>query len=125
MSDELDQRVRLAAFQWLRAQMDVIGEVLPRSVLGEGFVLDGRRVPLLGPQGIFKPQVMTEAPLSTPRSRVNTAMAWDPVAFSVTRTAGQIRRTRTTVGYAERWSGSSRGDDLIDGRPVQPLMSTG
>lgn len=64
MSAELDQRVRLAAFQWLRAQMDVIGEVLPRALLAEGFVFDGVRVPLLGPQGIFKPQVMTEAPLS-------------------------------------------------------------
>jgi len=64
VSGELDQRVRLAAFQWLRAQMDVIGDVLPRSVLAEGFVLDGERVPLLGPQGIFKPRMMTEAPLS-------------------------------------------------------------
>jgi putative restriction endonuclease len=64
MNLELDQRVRLAAFQWLRAQMDVIGEVLPRSILAQGFVLDGERVPLLGPQGIFKPRVMTEAPLS-------------------------------------------------------------
>lgn len=64
MSDQVDQRVRLAAFQWLRAQMDVIGEVLPRSLLAQGFVFDGARVPLLGPQGIFKPQVMTEAPLS-------------------------------------------------------------
>jgi putative restriction endonuclease len=63
VSGELDQRVRLAAFQWLRAQMDVHGEVLPRSVLAQGFELDGRRVPLLGPQGIFKPAVC-EAPLS-------------------------------------------------------------
>ena len=39
--------------------MDVLGDVLPRSNLAEGFVLDGVRVPLLGPQGIFKPGVMT------------------------------------------------------------------
>ena len=64
MSPELDQRVRLAAFQWLRAQMDVHGEVLSRSLLAEGFLFDGVRVPLLGPQGIFKPGIMTEAPLS-------------------------------------------------------------
>ena len=64
MSTELDQRVRLAAFQWLRAQMDVHGDVLPRSILAEGFVFEGTRVPLLGPQGIFKPGLMTEAPLS-------------------------------------------------------------
>lgn len=64
MSQERDHRVRLAAFQWLRAQMDVIGEVLPRSLLAEGFIFEGVRVPLLGPQGIFKPAIMTEAPLS-------------------------------------------------------------
>jgi putative restriction endonuclease len=61
---DLDQRVRLAAFQWLRAQMDIHGDVLPRSILAEGFVLDGVRVPLIGPQGIFKPGIMRQAPLS-------------------------------------------------------------
>jgi putative restriction endonuclease len=63
VNGELDLRVRLAAFQWLRAQMDVHGEVLPRTILAEGFAFDGRRVRLLGPQGIFKPAVC-EAPLS-------------------------------------------------------------
>jgi putative restriction endonuclease len=64
MSADRDQRVRLMAFQWLRAQMDVIGDVLPRSILSEGFMFEGTRVPLVGPQGIFKPGIMTEAPLS-------------------------------------------------------------
>lgn len=64
MSEERDHRIRLAAFQWLRAHMDTIGELLPRSLLAEGFVFEGVRVPLLGPQGIFKPALMTEAPLS-------------------------------------------------------------
>jgi putative restriction endonuclease len=63
VTGDLDQRVRLAAFQWLRSQMDLLGEVLPRSVLEQGFVFDGRRVPLLGPQGIFKP-ALCDAPLS-------------------------------------------------------------
>ncbi len=44
--------------------MELHGEVLPRTLLAEGFVVDGVRVPLLGPQGIFKPRIMTEAPLS-------------------------------------------------------------
>ena len=44
--------------------MDVYGEVLPRFLLANGFMFDGRRVPLIGPQGIFKPGVMTETPLS-------------------------------------------------------------
>jgi putative restriction endonuclease len=59
----LDMRVRLAAFQWLAAQMDVHGETLPRSVLAQGFEFEGQRVPLLGPQGIFKPRI-SELPLS-------------------------------------------------------------
>ncbi len=78
VSGELDQRVRLAAFQWLRAQMDVHGEVLPRALLAEGFVLDGRRVPLLGPQGIFKP-ALCEVPLSiTTSPRSPYADSWTP-----------------------------------------------
>ena len=79
MSDQLDQRVRLAAFQWLRAQMDVIGEVLPRSLLAEGFVFEGMRVPLLGPQGIFKPRILSDAPLSiTTAPRGPYDDAWGP-----------------------------------------------
>lgn len=78
VSGELDQRARLAAFQWLRAQMDVHGEVLPRSLLAEGFTLDGVRVPLLGPQGIFKPRVC-DVPISiTTAPRGPYDDAWSP-----------------------------------------------
>ena len=58
-----DARVRAAAFDWLSTQVSIHGDVLPRSTLAQGFELDGRRVPLLGPQGIFKPSLM-EVPLS-------------------------------------------------------------
>lgn len=78
MSGELDQRVRLAAFQWLRAQMGVYGEVLPRTILAEGFTIDGRRVPLIGPQGIFKP-ALCELPLSiTTSPKSPYADSWTP-----------------------------------------------
>lgn len=59
----VDSRVRAAAFEWLQDQVARHGDVLPRPVLAEGFRLDGVRVPLIGPQGIFKPQVL-RAPLS-------------------------------------------------------------
>jgi putative restriction endonuclease len=59
-----DARVRKAAFDWLSAQVSRHGDVLPRTLLSEGFQFDGVRVPLLGPQGIFKPRVLAEAPLS-------------------------------------------------------------
>lgn len=53
-----DTRIRAAAFEVLRELVDKHGDVLPRSELTEGFMLDGRRVPFMGPQGIFKPGVM-------------------------------------------------------------------
>lgn len=65
-----DSRIRTAAFEWLLEQARQHGDVLSRTLLSEGFLLDGIRVPLVGPQGIFKPKVLHEAPLSittTPR----------------------------------------------------------
>ena len=53
-----DARVRSAAFDWLTEQVSVYGDVLPRRLLAEGFRFEQRRVPLVGPQGIFKPAVM-------------------------------------------------------------------
>ena len=60
----LDRNVRLATFGWLGEQVSLHGDVLPRAVLADGFRFDGVRVPLLGPQGIFKPKILDEAPLS-------------------------------------------------------------
>ena len=56
--------MRLAAFRFLEEQTVVHGDVLPRSVLAEGFLFEGRRVPLLGPQGIFRPAVLPDMPIS-------------------------------------------------------------
>lgn len=78
IDQQIDQRVRMAAFQWLRAQADLHGDVLPRAILAEGFDFDGVRVPLLGPQGIFKPRVLSAAPLSittAPRGPYHDTMA--------------------------------------------------
>lgn len=59
-----DARVRAATFEWLSDQLVRHGDILPRQILAAGFMLDGVRVPLLGPQGIFKPRVLSEVPLS-------------------------------------------------------------
>src|SRR5262245_12014473 len=60
-----DMRVRLAAFRFLDEQVRLHGEVLPLGVLRQGFVLDERRVPIMsGTQGIFKPAILPEMPLS-------------------------------------------------------------
>jgi putative restriction endonuclease len=59
-----DARIRLASFCWLTAQVARQGDVLPWKVLLDGFVFDDQRVPLVSQQGIFKPRVMPELPLS-------------------------------------------------------------
>jgi len=61
---ERDAQVRAAAFSFLDQQVERYGEVVPLQVLKEGFILDGQRVPLVGPQGIFKPAALTDMPLS-------------------------------------------------------------
>ena len=65
MSD-VDARVRLAAFEFLDATKRRLGGegAFPRSLLAEGFVFENQRVPLIAPQGIFKPRVLPEMPLS-------------------------------------------------------------
>jgi len=57
-------RIRAAAFAWLAEQVARYGDVLPRNVLEQGFQFEQQRVPLLGPQGIFKPRVLADGPLS-------------------------------------------------------------
>ena len=61
---DIDRRVRVRAFDWLGEQVRWRGDVLPRSVLSEGFQFENQRVPLVGPQGIFKPRILPQMPLS-------------------------------------------------------------
>jgi putative restriction endonuclease len=58
-----DSRIRAAAFTFLEEQTRLHGEVLSREILSRGFLFDGSRVPLVGPQGIFKPAA-AEIPLT-------------------------------------------------------------
>ena len=58
-----DLRVRAAAFAWLSDQVMRYGDVLSREALVRGFFFEDVRVPLVGPQGIFKPRIL-EFPLS-------------------------------------------------------------
>lgn len=56
--DELDRQIRLSAFQWLEEQVTLHGDVLPREHLLRGFSFGNERIPLLSPQGIFKPRLL-------------------------------------------------------------------
>ena len=63
---ELDRKVRLTAFNWLAEQIAIHGDVLPRSILSAGFEFENQHVPLVSPQGIFKPKILPQMPLSNP-----------------------------------------------------------
>jgi len=58
-----DIAIRRETFQWLESQVRIYGDVLPWSILKQGFVFQGNQIHLLGPQGIFKPRHM-KLPLS-------------------------------------------------------------
>lgn len=55
-----DDAIRAAAFAFVEAQALLHPHALPYQVLRRGFTFEGRRVPLLGPQGIFKPAVLED-----------------------------------------------------------------
>jgi putative restriction endonuclease len=59
--EELDATVRARAFAFLDELSLRCGQSLPRDLLLEGFAFEGQRVPLLGPQGIFKPAVLPKS----------------------------------------------------------------
>ena len=71
---DIDLSIRMEAFKWLAEQTNIHGEdVLPRDLLQQGFIYKEERVPLVGPQGIFKPRIM-DLPISittTPESPYN------------------------------------------------------
>lgn len=60
----LDQQVRLKAFDLLKQLQSIYGDNIPRALLEKGFEFEGRKVPLIGPQGIFKPAILPEIPIS-------------------------------------------------------------
>lgn len=62
---DVDMVVRLRAFEFLADLRRLHGDnPLPRAALERGFDFDGTRVPLVGPQGIFKPSILPSVPLS-------------------------------------------------------------
>ncbi|NOZ74313.1 MAG: HNH endonuclease [FCB group bacterium] len=52
-----DYQIRLAAFDWLKNQAVINDNIFSRNVLSLGFIFEGNQVPLVSPQGIFKPKI--------------------------------------------------------------------
>lgn len=73
-----DYETRIAAFEWLKGQTGIHGDVLPRRLLEKGFVHSGQRIPLMSPQGIFRPKrldyplTITTAPEGPYDDRIST-----------------------------------------------------
>lgn len=53
---DIDKQVRLAAFNWLTEQVEIHGDVLPRTLLKNGFSFRNDHIHLISAQGIFKPK---------------------------------------------------------------------
>jgi putative restriction endonuclease len=53
-----DKKIRLTAFNWLKEQVSIHGDVLPRKLLEKGFVFEENKISLISPAGIFKPRSM-------------------------------------------------------------------
>lgn len=71
----MQEQIRATIFDWLSKQISIHGDVLSRDLLAQGLQIDGQRVPLIGPQGIFKPKIL-ELPISittSPNSPYNDA----------------------------------------------------
>jgi putative restriction endonuclease len=60
----MDTNIRLQIFKFLEEQAAIHDHVLPFHILTNGFYFNGQRVPLLGPQGIWKPAILNTYPLS-------------------------------------------------------------
>jgi putative restriction endonuclease len=105
MPIKLDTEIRLAAFEWLKSRQVEYGDVLPRQLLSQGFIHKGQRVPLVGPQGIFKPKIIPEIPLSittSPKSPYDDSFGND--GFLLYRYRGTNPQHHENVGLRKAYS---------------------
>jgi putative restriction endonuclease len=74
-----DHKIRMAVFDWLSEQTRIRGDVLPRTLLARGFTFEGKRIPLVSSQRIFKPKIL-DLPLTistTPESHYDDVFYQD------------------------------------------------
>jgi len=105
--DELDIAVRTAAFAYLVQQRTFHGDLLSRALISRGFPFGNQTVKLMGPQGIFKPAILDQMPLSIttvpevpgkPRPYEVRAQ----MDSSLTDIEAKTRRTETTLACVGR-----------------------
>lgn len=59
----MDNSIRISAFNWLKRQTEIHGDVFTRISLETGFIFNNKQITLVGPKGIWKPKIMN-LPLS-------------------------------------------------------------
>src|SRR5271157_1510144 len=97
----VDEAIRLRAFTWLKEQETIHGDVLPRPLLEKGFEFEGERIPLLAPQGIFKPRYL-DLPLSiTTAPKGPYADSFSPDGYLLYKYRGTNPFHRDNVGLRQ------------------------
>ncbi len=97
----IDEAIRFRAFEWLKEQEAIHGDVLPRPLLEKGFEFEGERIPLISPQGIFKPRYL-DHPLSittSPKGPYNDSFSND--GYLLYRYRGTDPLHRDNVGLRQ------------------------
>ena len=57
-NNEIDAQVHAMAFDFLKKQAAIYGDVIARTILERSFEFQGHNISLIGPQGIFRPAIL-------------------------------------------------------------------
>lgn len=99
----MDNELRIAAFNWLQEQGSIMGDVFFREVLEKGFMFKGIKIPLISPQGIFKPKI-ADIPLTiTTTTKGPYEDSFDKNGFLLYRYRGSDPNHRDNVGLREAY----------------------
>jgi putative restriction endonuclease len=104
-----DHQIRIATFEWLTRAVERHGDILTRTLLSRGFDFRGERVPLVAPQGIFKPR-SCEVPLTI------TTTANSPYDDSFDENGLLAYRYRGTD--PDHWDNRGLRRAMLDGIPL-------
>ena len=100
---KFDEQVRIAAFSWLKKQTSIHGDILTRTLLEKGFIFEDERIPLISPQGIFKPKYL-DLPLSiTTAPKGPYRDSFNPDGFLLYKYRGTDPRHRDNEGLRQAW----------------------
>lgn len=96
-----DEKIRIAAFDWLHNQVGIHGDVLPRTLLEQDFTFGNERIPMVSSQGIFKSKLL-DMPLCITTARKGPYYnCFSEEGFRLYRYRGSDINHRDNVGLRE------------------------